>query len=446
MVDSRLTVHPGPALRGNFCPPGDKSVTHRALILGALAEGATVIQNPNPGEDCAATLACLRAMGVRVSAGPGSDFTIEGRAGELAEPENVLDCGNSGTTLRLLAGVLASQPFLAVLTGDASLRRRPVDRVIEPLRNMGARLSARAADRLPPLVVQGGLLRPIRYRLPVNSAQVATAILFAGMKAPGTTVVELGAARDHTERMLPAFGVPVTWGEADAQGMVPRSISGPACPKGIRLRVPGDFSAAAFFLAAAAARPGARVTAEGVSLNPTRTGLLDILERMGARVERLPRGEAAGEPFGDVIVSGPDSLTACDLPPEIVPAMVDEIPAWTIAAAVASGTSRVRGAGELRVKESDRLASLRENLSCLGVRAEETSDGLAVTGGAVGAGDVDAAGDHRIAMTFAVLATLAAGPVRIRGAGTIATSFPDFAGTLAGLGGRLAAGTGNGAD
>lgn len=445
MGESPLTVHPGPVLSGTLRPPGDKSITHRVIILGVLAGGATRIENPNPGEDCASTLACLRAMGARVSTNAGGALSIEGGSGVLTEPEGILDCGNSGTSLRLLAGALASQRFLAVLTGDASLRRRPVDRVIEPLRRMGARLSARGGDRLPPLVVQGGALRPIRYRLPVDSAQVATAILLAGLAAPGTTSVELRAARDHTERLLPAFGVPVVWGEPDQTGVVSRSITGPARPTGIHLRVPGDFSAAAFFLAAAAARPGSRVTAEGVSLNPTRTGLLQVLERMGARVERVPRGEEAGEPVGDVTVIGPDVLVACDLPSAIVPSMVDEIPAWTIAAAAASGTSRVRGAGELRFKESDRLASLRDSLSTLGVLVEETPDGLAITGGAIRRGSVDAAGDHRIAMTLAVLATRAEGPVTIRGAETIPTSFPDFAATLAGLGGCLEPAVGSGA-
>ncbi len=436
MVPSRLTVRPGTGPSGRLRAPGDKSITHRAYLMGALAEGATEVENPNAGADCESTLRCLEALGTPITR-DGGGVTLRGCGGSFVEPGRILDCGNSGTTLRLLAGALAGQPFLSVLAGDASLHRRPVDRVIEPLRRMGARLTARAGDRLPPLVIQGGALAPIRYRLPVDSAQVASAVLLAGIAAPGTTTVELGPARDHTERMLPAFGVPVSWGEPAPMDARARSVTGPARLRGLRLRVPGDFSAAAFFLAGAAATPGASVTAEGVSLNPTRTGLLDVLERMGARIERVALREQAGEPVGDVTVTGPDALASADVPARAVPTMIDEIPAWTIAASAARGTSRVRGAAELRVKESDRLASLASNLARLGVRVEETPDGLTVTGGPVQGGTVDAGGDHRIAMALAVLATRATAPVTIGDTCAIATSFPGFVETFAALGGDI---------
>jgi 3-phosphoshikimate 1-carboxyvinyltransferase len=437
MAPSRFTVRPGRGLSGRFRPPGDKSITHRAYLLGALAEGETVVENPNPGADCAATLACVAALGAGVACAEGL-VRIAGRAMALSEPDRVLDCGNSGTTLRLLAGVLATQRFLAVLAGDASLHRRPVDRVIEPLSRMGATLIARDGNRLPPLVVRGAALRGIHYRLPVSSAQVASCVLLAGLAAEGSTTVELGPARDHTENMLPAFGVPLEVGPAGTDGRHARTLTGPRCPRGIRLEVPGDFSAAAFFLAAAAAVPGASVTATGVNLNPTRTGLLEVLESMGAGVERHSVHSEGGEPVGDVTVIGPERLEACDIPAALVPRMIDEIPAWTIAATAASGTSRVSGAGELRIKESDRLAALAAQLSRLGIRVEERPDGLAIRGGPLAGGDVDAAGDHRIAMTLALLGTRAAGAVTVRGAGEIATSFPGFAATLAALGGEIA--------
>lgn len=435
-MTASLTLRPGPALQGRLRAPGDKSITHRALLFGALARGMTEIENPNPGEDCASTLACLRALGVTSRTIPDG-LAIEGRAGVFEEPAAVLDCGNSGTTLRLLAGALAGQPFLSILTGDDSLRQRPVDRVIEPLRRMGARLHARAGDRLPPLVIQGGPLQAIEAKLERDSAQVATAILLAGTFAEGETTVELGPARDHTERMLPGFGVPITHQDIPGTRRARRTVRGPCTLRGARLRVPGDFSAAAFFLAAAAATPGARVTAEGVSLNPTRTGLLEVLEEMGAQIERETLGEEAGEPIGDVTVTGPERLRGCRIAPELVPTMVDEVPAWAVAAAAAEGRSVLRGAAELRLKESDRLAALATSLARLGVAVQESSDGLEIVGGRVGGGTVEAHGDHRIAMALAVLATRAAEPVTIRGAQGIATSFPGFEQVLADLGGRI---------
>jgi 3-phosphoshikimate 1-carboxyvinyltransferase len=435
-----FTVHPGPPLAGRFEPPGDKSITHRAYLLGLLAEGETVVSNANPGADCEGTLACVGALGAGVERRAGR-VTLAGRGPGLREPERVLDCGNSGTTLRLLAGVLAGQPFLSVLAGDGSLNRRPVARLIEPLRRMGAWLAARDGDRFPPLVIRGGALSGVRYALPIASAQVASCVLLAGLFARGETVVELpGPARDHTERMLAAFGATVQ--VEPRPGLGPRvALRGPARLAGVTLEVPGDFSAAAFFLAAAAATPGASVTALGVSLNPTRTGLLDVLEGMGAAVERSPRARpAAGEPLGDVTVTGPERLRAFEIPAEWVPRLVDEVPAWAIAATAASGRSRLTGAADLRVKESDRLRAIASNLGGLGVAVRESPDGLEIEGGPVGGGTVVSAGDHRIAMAFAVLATFARGPVTIDDTAGIGTSFPGFSRTLERLGGRIAGG------
>lgn len=432
-VPDRVRGCPSPPLAGRFRPPGDKSITHRALLLGLLAEGETRIGSPNRGADCEGTRALAGALGARVE-DAGDALRVQGRAGTLAAPAAALDCGNSGTTLRLLAGILAGQPFRSTLTGDASLSRRPMARIVEPLRRMGARVSARDGDRYPPLVIEGGRLAGIRWTLPVASAQVASCVLLAGLSASGPTVVELpGPARDHTERMLPAFGVAV---EVEPRaGLGPRlAVNGPAPLRAAEVAVPADFSAAAFFLAAAAGREGAAVTARGVSLNPTRTGLLDVLVAMGAAVQVEATGTSGGEPRGDVTVTG-RRLAAFDVPPEWVPRMIDEVPAWVVAATAATGTSRLRGARELRVKESDRLSALARGLSSLGVGVVERADGLEVTGGPVEGGTIEAAGDHRIAMAFLALAQGARAPVVVGGADGIATSYPGFLADLAGLGG-----------
>ena len=406
--------------------------------MGLLCERGAEVENPNPGADCAATLRCAEALGLKVSR-QGDRLGLSSPGLPLAEPDRVLDCGNSGTTLRLLSGVLAGQPFLSVLAGDASLHRRPVGRVIEPLRRMGARLCARQGDRLPPLVIQGGPLEGITYDLPIASAQVASCVMLAGLQARGpTTVTVPGPARDHTERMLAAIGVPIEI-EGISGGGRRVTLRGPVSLSQAWFRVPGDFSAAAFFFAAAAAVPGASVQAEGVSLNETRTGLLDVLERMGARIERANPRVEAGEAVGDVTVTGNDRLRGVDVPPEWLPRLLDDVPAWTIAAAAARGRSRLSGAAELRVKESDRLAALARNLTALGIQVREQPDGLEIEGGRIGGGVVHAAADHRIAMAFAVLGTLASDPVMVEDASLIDTSYPAFTDTLAGLGGNVIA-------
>lgn len=429
-------VHPGPPLAGTLLPPGDKSITHRAHLLGLLAEGETVVYHPNDGEDCQATLRCVQALGAQVEAGLGV-VRIAGTGGRLRVPDGPLDCGNSGTTLRLLAGVLATQPFEATLTGDASLRRRPVDRVVAPLRAMGATLSGRDADRLPPLVVHGGRLNGMCFPQPTSSAQVASTILLAGVLAHGATTVRTSeGVRDHTPRMLRRFGVPVEE-QLQPAGARLLTVTGPAHLQGCSLRVPGDFSASAFFLVTAAACPGARVKVSGVGLNDSRIQLLDTLKMMGATVELGPIEIQDGEPVGEITVTGPRELHPADIPPLQVVRIVDEIPAWAVAASAARGTSRLRGAEELRLKESDRLHALAEGLRVLGVQVEEFPDGLDIHGGPVSGGTVRSHGDHRIAMAFAILGTRAASAVTVDDASCIATSYPGFVDDLRLLGGMV---------
>jgi 3-phosphoshikimate 1-carboxyvinyltransferase len=435
---SRLEVRPGRGLAGAFRPPGDKSVTHRALLFAALGSGTSIVENPNPGLDCASTLDCVERLGAEARVREDR-LELLGRGLELREPERVLECGNSGTTLRLLTGALAGQPFVSVLQGDVSLNHRPVARLIDPLERMGASLWARGGDAYPPLIVRGARLRGIDYALPVASAQVASCLLIAALQADGdTTITVPGPARDHTERMLRTLGVPITV-EPIAGGGRRVLLRGPCPLPAGRTAVPGDPSAAAFFLCAAAATPQARVTARGVMLNATRTAIFDLLERMGATVERTnPRAES-GEEVGDVTVVGPDRLEGADVPPEWVPRLIDEVPAWAIAAARARGRSVLRGAAELRVKESDRIATLAAGLARLGVSVREHPDGLEIEGGNVHGGHVEAHGDHRIAMAFACLAASARVAVVIEGAEGIATSYPGFAATLAELGGSAEA-------
>jgi len=419
-----LVITPGRALRGALQVPGDKSISHRAAILGAIARGNTRVRGFLRAGDCLSTLECLRGLGVAIDE-QGDDLEIQG--GPLREPQDVLDVGNSGTTLRLLAGVLAGHRFHSVLTGDASIRRRPMDRVADPLRRMGARISGREGGRLAPLSIDGGGLRGIFYRTPVASAQVKSAVLLAGLFAEGPTGVEEPAqSRDHTERMLGAFG-----GEVARDGLTTR-VRGPATLRGVEVRVPGDLSSAAFFLVAASLVPGSELAVTGVGLNPTRTGVLEILRMMGARLDVQDVREEGGEPVGTVSVRA-TPLRGAVIDGALIPRAIDELPVLAVAGCLAEGETVIRDAAELRVKESDRVEALARELGRLGAAIDPRPDGLAIRGGQrLRGGHVASGGDHRIAMALAVAGLCAAGPVVIDDPACIETSFPRFAEMLRG--------------
>ena len=419
-------LHATDGVGGVVAVPGDKSITHRALILGAMAHGRTEIRSALKGADCLSTVAALRVLGVPIAETPDGEFVVEGAGPEaLREPEGVIDAGNSGTTLRLLSGLVAGRAFLSILTGDASLRRRPMRRIVAPLTAMGATVLGRAGGEYPPLAVRGGGLRGIAWTSPVASAQVKSAILLAGLQATGeTSVREPVVSRDHTERMLQAFGVPVRRRETAL------TVTGGARLRAARLTVPADLSSAAFFLVAAAARPGAEVCLPGVGVNPTRTGLLEILERMGARVERARLREEGGEPVADLVVRGA-GLRGTRVESDLVPRCIDEIPALAVAAVLAAGETVIEGAGELRVKEVDRLSALAGELGRLGAVVRVEGDGLRIQGGtSLRGGTVSSRGDHRMAMSLAVAGLFAAGETVVRDVACVETSFPGFAEAL----------------
>ena len=453
-------VEPATRVAGTLRVPGDKSIAHRALILGALADGESVITGLPPGEDVRATVACLRSLGVRlspvspspargeasgwglritplVSEGQGSSpspLAGEGWGGGFSTPHGPLDCANSGTTMRLLAGVLAGSRVSATLDGDASLRRRPMARVVEPLRKMGASIESR--DGHPPLVLTGTALQGRRHLLSVPSAQVKSALLLAGLAARGpTTVVEPAPTRDHTERLLVAMGAdlrvqssPPPLGEGQGggfQGVVIELRPSHRPLHAIELAVPGDFSSASFWMAAAALRPGWSITIEGVGLNPTRTAFFRILEAMGASVQ-VELAETDMEPHGTVRVTG-HPLRAVTLGVEEVAAAIDEIPALLAVATQAEGRTVIAGAAELRVKESDRIAGMAEGLRRMGASVDERPDGISVDGRcALRGATVVSNGDHRIAMALAIAGLAATGPTRIEDADCVAVSYPNF--------------------
>ena len=439
--------------------PGDKSITHRALILGVLAEGDTRVHGWVPAEVCLATLRCIRALGVDVEELPGSpnaDLLIHGVGLRgLAEPADVLHCAGSGTTIRLLAGLLAGQPFTSVLTGTDPLRRRPMGRVAEPLRQMGATILGRDGGRLAPLTIRGGNLRGIDYAMPVASAQVKSAILLAGLFAEGETVVhEPGPSRDHTERMLAGFEVEVKV-EAEGRGAAVRLRGGQRLVGGGELTIPGDFSSAAFPLVAAAIVPGSDVRLSGVGVNPTRTGLFDLMVAMGAQLRHgdagtrrhgddlpaspRPRVPASGqgEPLADLAIRH-RTLRATEAHGDLIVRAIDEFPIFAVAATQAEGTTVIREAAELRVKESDRIASVAAELRKMGAHIEERPDGMLIHGptrlhGAV----VECHRDHRLAMALAVAGLVADGPTEIRGAEAIGDSFPNFVEAMRALGAEI---------
>lgn len=425
-----LTVNPVDRLQGRISVPGDKSISHRAAMLGAIANGQSAIRGFLRAGDCLSTLQCLRALGVTVDETPDG-VVVHGKGLRLHTPAAPLDAGNSGTTMRLLAGILAGQPFAADITGDASLRSRPMDRIMEPLSLMGARVQALGGNRFPPLRIVGGPLRGFVYTLPVPSAQVKSAILLAGLYADGeTTVVEPVATRDHTERMLESFGCPI-------RRTGSRITVTPSTPSAREVAVPGDISSAAFLLAAAAARRGSSITVNDVGINPTRTGFLDVLASMGAGTETGGREDPAGEPVGSVTVRGL-KLQGTRIGGSVTSSVIDEIPVLAVIAAVAEGETVISDAAELRVKESDRIKTIAMGLRVLGADITERPDGMVIRGGFLRGGRVEAGGDHRIAMAFAVAGLLAQGPVTVSGAETIAISFPGFVEALQAVAGRPA--------
>jgi len=421
-------VRPAGAIRGSVRVPGDKSISHRAALFNALGEGQASITNFSPGADCGSTLACLRALGVEVRRdGDRVEVLGHGLRG-FSEPGDVLDCGNAGTTMRLFSGTLAGAGVFAVLSGDSSLRRRPMARVVEPLRRAGARIAGRDGGRLPPLAISPvARLQGVEHRPEVASAQVKSALLLSGLFADGeTSVVEPAPSRDHTERLLRAMG-------ADLEISGPRITLSPVDSlRCVDVEVPGDFSSAAFWLALGVVHPAAEIHIHNVGLNPTRTGFLTILHNMGAHVELENERDVAGEPVVD-LVAWSSSLRGTTVGGDLVPLAIDEIPLVALLGLFAEGETVVRDAAELRAKESDRLAVVADGLSALGARIEATQDGWRVEPSPLRAARVDSAGDHRMAMLFALAGALGGG-VEIAGADSVSISYPSFWADLDALG------------
>lgn len=411
----------GSPLHGELMVPGDKSVSHRAIMLAAIADGTSRIEGFLEGEDTRATAAAFASMGVEIATPSASERIVHGVGlNGLKAPATPIDCGNAGTGMRLLAGLLAGQSFDSELQGDDSLSRRPMRRVIEPLKAMGARIESNEGD-LPPLRVRGGhVLKGQSFTPTIASAQVKSAILLAGLYAKGSTEVrEIHPTRDYTERMLGAFGWPVEFGSGWAR------LSGGHCLTATDVVVPADFSSAAFFLVAATITPGSSLRLKSVGMNPRRTGLLSALRLMGADITEVNRIEKGGEWLADLDVRHAP-LHGIHVPEEIVADMIDEFPILFVAAAVAEGLTRISGAAELRVKESDRLSMMARGLAALGVEVIEHEDGAEITGGPIHGGHVESAGDHRIAMAFVVAGLVSDGPVTIADCANVATSFPGF--------------------
>ena len=434
-----VTARASGPLTGTITVPGDKSISHRALIFGALAAGTTSINGLLEGEDVLCTAAAMRQLGATVVKGDDGSWQVTGNGiGALAEPERVLDMGNSGTAARLLMGLVAACPFTTFFAGDASLHKRPMGRVRTPLEEMGAQITSRSGGRFP-LAVTGRELMPIDYELPVASAQVKSAILLAALDTPGITrITEPKPTRDHTENMLRHFGASVTVTHLDTGGRV-IEYQGQQERNAADIIVPGDPSSAAFLVVAAAILPGSDVTITNVGLNPLRDGLFITLKEMGADIEISNKRDQAGEPVGDLHVRG-SALTGITVPPERAPTMIDEFPVLFVAAAFATGKTIMRGLHELRVKESDRIAAMAAGLKACGVALEELDDGLIIDGNGTppaGGGKIETHLDHRIAMSFLVMGLAAKNPVTVDDGRVMETSFPAFSNLLRGLGGDI---------
>lgn len=423
MTGLTFLAHPGGALRGRLRIPGDKSISHRALMFGALAEGVTHVTGFLEGEDCLATLRAFRAMGVAIDGPNQGQVTIQGVGLHgLTAPHDPLDLGNSGTSMRLMAGLLAGQAFDTILVGDPSLSRRPMRRVTEPLTRMGARIETSPTGCAPLRIHGGQILHGIDYELPVASAQVKSCLLLAGLYADGVTrVTEPAPTRDHTERMLEGFAYPL-----QREGERRVSLMGGHRLTATTLDIPADLSSAAFFLVGATLAPGSDLVLEHVGVNPTRAGVIDILRLMGADIALLNPRLAGGEPVADLRVRHAP-LRGARIPEALVPLAIDEFPALFVAAAGAEGVTVLTGAAELRVKESDRIQAMADGLTALGIAARPTPDGIVIQGGALAGGTVNSQGDHRIAMSFAMAAPRASGPITIGDCANVNTSFPGFA-------------------
>ncbi|MDI6890510.1 MAG: 3-phosphoshikimate 1-carboxyvinyltransferase [Thermodesulfovibrionales bacterium] len=457
----RIEISKAKGFKGEFSPPPDKSISHRAVIFSSLSKGKSIIKNFLRAEDTISTVNAMRMLGVEItevsppthpspSRGEGkgggeiselrtsnSELIINGQGlYGLKEPFDVIDCGNSGTTMRLFSGVLSGNPFFSVLTGDESLRQRPMSRVIIPLRQMGAEIMARFEDRYPPIAIRGRRLKAIKYTMPVASAQVKSAILLAGLYAEGETeVIEPFKSRDHTERMLPAFGAEIEVEDLHIK------IKGGTELKGLEIHVPGDFSSAAFFIVAALLVPDSEILIKNVGVNPTRTGLLEALKQMGADIELINMRDISfnselrtqnselffGEPVADLYCKGGKELKAVQVTKEDIPAMIDEFPVLCVAATQAEGVTTIRGAGELRIKESDRIKAMATELRKMGGEVEELEDGMSIRGkGRLRGATVESYRDHRIAMALSIAALIADGKTTINGVSSVNISFPGF--------------------
>ena len=417
----RFKVTPGGQLAGQLRVPGDKSISHRSIMLGSLAEGRTVVSGFLEGEDSLATLSAFRAMGVQISGPDAGKVQIEGVGLHgLQAPAAALNLGNSGTSMRLMSGLLAGQSFSSTLIGDASLSGRPMKRVVAPLVSMGAHIETTATWTAPLRIHGAATLAGIEYNMPVASAQVKSSLLLAGLYARGQTCVsEPAPTRDHTERMLTGMGYPVRRDENRV------CIEGGHRLRGINIDVPADISSAAFFLVGASIAPGSDLTLMHVGMNPTRTGIIDILQRMGADITIMNEHDVGGEPVADLRVQSAP-LHGIDIPPQLVPLAIDEFPVIFVAAACAQGRTVLTGAGELRVKESDRIQVMADGLQILGIDAQPTPDGMVIEGGSLGSGRVGSHGDHRIAMAFSMAALRARGEIEITDCANVNTSFPGF--------------------
>ena len=416
-----ITIRPAASVKGEITVPGDKSISHRSIMLGAIANGTTSVRGFLRGGDNMATMGAFRAMGVRID-DDGETVVIQGKGLHgLSEPSDVIDCGNSGTTIRLITGLLAGQSFFSVVTGDQYLRKRPMKRVVEPLTRMGARILGRNQGSLAPLAISGGSLNAIGYESPVSSAQVKSAIMLAGLYADGdTSVREPSLSRDHSERMFRLFGATL---ETFDSGV---TVKGGVELQGQDITVPGDISSATFFMVAALITPGSELLIRNVGVNPTRTGAIDILRAMGGDIQLLDQRELSGEPVADILVRS-SRLKGCAIAGSVVPRAIDEFPAICVAAACAEGVTTVREARELRVKETDRISAMATNLRTLGVPGEECDDGMTINGvERLSGGSVESFGDHRIAMSLAVAALVSTDGITIADTGCVATSFPTF--------------------